>query len=537
MPDPQLTPVDHDPFGFTPVDHDPFAADGAANGLDPSQYKVTAPPTVADKAGELWKVLLPQSLQDPTHEDWQAYHKRENEARARGEGYYGPTPDQNARMAAAFFGPIELGSMLPTSVLGAGAKTALGMTNPGFWARNPAALTKLKDLVAEGKTSTEIASELGVTRNAVAGVIDRLGISTGNSTGSARAGMVYGRPIDELRQARESGKSFYEIARDWDVNRAALMSAAKRYGLTDVLADPGSRARIEPSLPRLKSLNQPAEASSDAELAEYERIFGAKDTDILRAHVAASGYNPPARELRPFEADYAQGALTDGSGRLTHDIEGRPLTARFVAGRRVVGGRDQAIRPEEHDALATVLTGNPAVGIARGRMAGASGRVYENLATSRPEEMGLAKDLKPDERARVYGHELGHAIDILAGKPDTAGMLKGELQPNYNILNNPNRDYKNPAEPAAWGKPVTAEAFDYKGAQVPREYWAEAVRAYMTDPNYFKTVAPKAATRIRELVNSNPRLKDIIQFNALPIAAAGGAAGLQFTPVDHDPFR
>jgi hypothetical protein len=44
---------------------------------------------------------------------------------------------------------------------------------------------------------------------------------------------------------------------------------------------------------------------------------------------------------------------------------------------------------------------------------------------------------------------------------------------------------------------------------------AEAIRAYMVDPNYLKTVAPKVAAAIREAVNSHPTLSKIIQFNSL----------------------
>ncbi|HZN27897.1 MAG TPA: hypothetical protein VFB88_00930 [Xanthobacteraceae bacterium] len=53
----------------------------------------------------------------------------------------------------------------------------------------------------------------------------------------------------------------------------------------------------------------------------------------------------------------------------------------------------------------------------------------------------------------------------------------------------------------------------------------EAIRAYMADPNYLKTIAPKTAAAIREAVNSHPALGKIIQFNAMagPVAIIGGA--------------
>ena len=74
----------------------------------------------------------------------------------------------------------------------------------------------------------------------------------------------------------------------------------------------------------------------------------------------------------------------------------------------------------------------------------------------------------------------------------------------------------------------------YGQADVPRELMAEAIRSYMADPNYLKTIAPKTAARIREFVNANPRLSKTIQFNSLAGGALAGNPSL--IPVDHDPF-
>src|SRR5262245_13202143 len=51
------------------------------------------------------------------------------------------------------------------------------------------------------------------------------------------------------------------------------------------------------------------------------------------------------------------------------------------------------------------------------------------------------------------------------------------------------------------------------GADALAELVAEAIRAYMQNPNYLKTVAPNVAARIRAAVNTNPNLNRIIQFN------------------------
>jgi hypothetical protein len=77
-----------------------------------------------------------------------------------------------------------------------------------------------------------------------------------------------------------------------------------------------------------------------------------------------------------------------------------------------------------------------------------------------------------------------------------------ELYRVYRDLNSPDAEHFGP------------EAFGYPTEMVPRELWAEAIRAYMADPNYIKSVAPKTAARIRAAVNANPHLAPIIQFNA-----------------------
>jgi hypothetical protein len=68
---------------------------------------------------------------------------------------------------------------------------------------------------------------------------------------------------------------------------------------------------------------------------------------------------------------------------------------------------------------------------------------------------------------------------------------------------------------------------------VPKELMGEAIRAYLTDPNYIKTVAPRTAAAIRAAVNAHPELSKIIQFNAvvgIPAAGAVGASLAQEAP-------
>ena len=47
---------------------------------------------------------------------------------------------------------------------------------------------------------------------------------------------------------------------------------------------------------------------------------------------------------------------------------------------------------------------------------------------------------------------------------------------------------------------------NYKNGEINAELNADGLRAYMQNPNYFKTVAPNLAQRYRQLVNGNPNI-------------------------------
>jgi hypothetical protein len=94
-----------------------------------------------------------------------------------------------------------------------------------------------------------------------------------------------------------------------------------------------------------------------------------------------------------------------------------------------------------------------------------------------------------------------------------------ELKIVYNTLNNPRRT--SDGLRAAPGSMITPESFDYRGNEVLREYAVEAIRAYKTNPNYIKSVAPRTAATIREFFNDHPFFSRFVQFNSLVAAPAG----------------
>jgi hypothetical protein len=56
---------------------------------------------------------------------------------------------------------------------------------------------------------------------------------------------------------------------------------------------------------------------------------------------------PPPRPQRPFTKDYPEEPATDAQGQLLTDIEGRPLGAKFVAGRQFSGEADVPLSPKD----------------------------------------------------------------------------------------------------------------------------------------------------------------------------------------------
>lgn len=271
------------------------------------------------------------------------------------------------------------------------------------------------------------------------------------------------------------------------------------------------------------------------------------------ASKSASLYNPPVKPQRPFELDYPparypHGAPADATGRLTYDIEGRPLVAERVIGRRTLGGPDEALSAAELDALAEKIFGR------RNQVVPAAALPRRTVGTYDPNtgQILVYKDLPAETKDMVAAHEMAHGINHKAGDfvgPRRANMIPvkagmpSELKTIYNDLNNPNlakaRANNPDVDPAKvyWGTGFTPERnFGYSKAEAPSELMAEAVRAYLANPNYMKTVAPRTAAQIREWWNSHPTLSKYLQFNSLAGAAGAGLAAGATPPTSEDAF-
>ena len=237
---------------------------------------------------------------------------------------------------------------------------------------------------------------------------------------------------------------------------------------------------------------------------------------------SAGLYEPPAKPQRPFNADYPSGAPTDESGRLVVDTEGRPLRAKHIAGRRVAGGADEGLSPAQVSSIVEEATGSLPQNVSNRMMRGNAGvyRVHYD-ANDNPlrREIWFNRQLTPKQKELTIGHEAGHMIEEMsAGKNGMSVKgLERELENVYSTLNT-GTEHANPR--------TLPRDHGYSQDEAPYEYVAEAMRAYLANPNYFKTVAPRAAAAIRALVNSHPQLSKLIQFNSIGgLAALGGALG------------
>jgi hypothetical protein len=222
--------------------------------------------------------------------------------------------------------------------------------------------------------------------------------------------------------------------------------------------------------------------------------------------------NPRMLNLPTEAQPGARLAQSEGIPRY-HDPEGRPLTAAFVPGGRGGGGIvEYAVSEAELGPIAEAITGKMPVGASAREMGADVGRYR------RDEGISYYRGLTPPQATQVVSHELGHAIDELAGKlPTSSSDLMSELRAVYNAQNNPQ----------SHGPQFLPQHNGYsKVADQNRELWAEAFRAYMTAPDTFKAMAPEAAKLIRDTVYATPRLKDILQFNSLlaPAVVGGTAA-------------
>jgi len=143
-------------------------------------------------------------------------------------------------------------------------------------------------------------------------------------------------------------------------------------------------------------------------------------------------------------------------------------------------------------------------------------------------EIFLKKGLSPETSQRVHAHEIGHAINDLAGTAESFKKTRksGRQIPFYDIPVSKGMERELTVIYRDMNGGKLPQDFGYKGDDARSELTAEAVRAYMTNPNYIRTVGPETAKAVRKFVRENDELRDIIRFNSLAGAAGAGMYGI-----------
>jgi hypothetical protein len=329
-----------------------------------------------------------------------------------------------------------------------------------------------------------------------------------------------------LRLWKEHGISPLEVAQDAARDRTiATDLASESTKLPEIYVGAGKEtaaAAGEPGAPAQAATpgDRPAttaERPAGAMAAEDGSLSGsdAPPPSVRIAEGRGSGmYAPPGAPQRPFNFDYRETPRTDDSGRLLKDIEGRPLGARFVVGRQFAGKGDVPMTRAQMEAALMDLDIRLAE-VSKFPLdlddENTSG-IYLGDERRRPVGDVLIKSTQSaEDRNLSLAHEFGHAIDHHASwfSDYLTRAEIDELRKVYAAVRGRGRK-----------KLIQPEDFGYSPNDVKGELAAEGFRAYLMDPNWFKAVAPRSATRFRAEVNRNKYLKHIIQFNSL------GAAGL-----------
>lgn len=215
---------------------------------------------------------------------------------------------------------------------------------------------------------------------------------------------------------------------------------------------------------------------------------------------------------RPFRLDYPKDPPTDAQGRILFDLEGRPLTAKYIAGRNELGKPDRALTLTEKLSIIKNDLGLDLVSKPKDYFEPRTiGHLSIDPKDGRLAEIAVWNELPADQEFATIAHEMGHGLDWIAGELSLS-RFDDELIPLYSAHST-----------GRIGPPyLLPENRGYRNLYPARERAAEAFRIYSTGPDTMKRMAPKAAAAMREL-NDHPFFKKVIQFNGLPIGVPVGA--------------
>src|SRR5262249_15275524 len=138
-------------------------------------------------------------------------------------------------------------------------------------------------------------------------------------------------------------------------------------------------------------------------------------------------FPPIPRPPRDFSLDYPKEVLfdeagnlrkdvVDEAGNLLKDIKGRPLTAKYIVGRRKLGEKDQGLSQNDiYSILGRDFDADVMPVPKSNLIPGTIGNTY----MSNPPVVKFWGDLPQDQTNTTLAHEMGHVIDEVVGRIET----------------------------------------------------------------------------------------------------------------------
>jgi hypothetical protein len=241
-------------------------------------------------------------------------------------------------------------------------------------------------------------------------------------------------------------------------------------------------------------------------------------------------YFDPPNVNRPFKADYPRATVFDlYSKKLLQDMDDVSiLDSSTVIGRKKFEGPDVPLLEEDFHDFAKLLT-NKRGGLKEvephemKRPGSRAETDFDNDGI--PTGFRVLRTLSPRDKAVATTREFANAI-VAQIRPwrefDYFSPLsrRFEMRHVYNELGNPKRIGGRPDKDA---RPFTPADRGYSADETPWEYLTEAVRGYLTEPGWLKSVAPDTAKALRQIARDNFSFRKFLHFNALAPMLLGGA--------------
>lgn len=244
---------------------------------------------------------------------------------------------------------------------------------------------------------------------------------------------------------------------------------------------------------------------------------------------------------RLFETDFPGGnyQFDSETGRMKTDVDGREIHSdAVIVGRAVYGQPDISFSKENLDKVHRGLTGQDIAYTVmdNGRVVGYY-RDSEDGENFTPITMNSryyqSGDKFKEAAIRAERHEMGHLFDDIIGTLNDSlnavpvDVLRG-FYDIYNEQKNPYLGFErlrypqasaddavpwNGFTPASLGYNTVNDETRGLRDHTRRELYAEAVRAYLTDPNAMKAHYPEVAKYLRDMINTNPRLNKYLHLS------------------------